>query len=529
MPINFKFIVFIVFLFINYRVIAQPNASPVNEIVIQTESGKVRGRMEKKFVVFKNIPYAAPPAGDLYFAAPVKHRVWNEIRDATKSGPTAPFIKPKEVDIDDKPIFGNGWIKGSDYLTVNIWAPRKSNRGAPVMVFIHGGAFVLGTADVPMYDGASFAKKGIVLVTLNYRLGIEGFLKINGVPTNLGIRDQIAALQWVKDNIASFGGDPSNVTIFGESAGAMAVGVLIVCPAAKGLFTRAIMLSGSAQSVLSSEQADIITGAYTKTLKIENTREAWLKFTPEQLLHAQGQVKSKSLKLKTKEYEDPTGGLVLFYPVIDGDIVPDIPLKEIEKGAAKTTDLLIGYNTDEMNYFLIPSGLQKKIKLNLILNIAVKKVHPAPSAIISVYKAQYPKKKLGEIFSAITTAYQFQVPAIRIAELQAKQNDRTYMYEFNWKSSVSNGTYGAYHGIGLPFLFNHLKIVTGVRGMLGPNGASEQLADKIQDAFIAFAKNGSPGWETYNNTEHKTMLINNTWILQRNPHEKEIISWDVVR
>lgn len=497
-------------------------------IVVTTEAGKVRGRIVNGISVFKSIPYAAPPVGNQRFAAPVKHQPWNNIRDALVKGPTAPFPLPKKGDIDDKPTFADGWVKGNDFLTNNIWAPDVNGK-LPVMVFIHGGAFVIGTSDVPLFDGTSFAKKGVVMVSMNYRMGIEGFLKIKGVPTNIGIRDQIASLHWVKDNIAAFGGDPDNVTVFGESAGAISIGVLLASPAAQGLFKRAIMQSGSGQAVLSGEQADRIANQYAKTLKIENTRESYLTFSSEELLAAQPKVNPKMVKLETESHADPTGGVTLFFPVIDGDIIPDVPLKVLKNNQEKEHDLLIGYNTDEMNYFLIPTGLLKKIRFNFVLNLAVRKVYPAPSVLIAVYKKAYPKKNLGELFSAILTSYQAQVPSVRFANAHSKNTGKTFMYEFAWPSSVKNGIYGAYHGVELPFVFNTINLVKGEEGMLGPQGGPAYLADKIQDAWVHFAKNGNPGWDAYNTRDRKTMLINNKWTLQTAPHAKVRAAWEGVR
>ncbi|MBC7922655.1 MAG: carboxylesterase/lipase family protein, partial [Ferruginibacter sp.] len=449
--------------------------------------------------------------------------------DARATGPTAPFVAPRTGVMDDQPVFGPGWVKGDDYLTTSIWTPAVAGSPRPVMVFIHGGAFVLGTSNVPLYDGASFARQGVVLVTLNYRLGIEGFLKIDGVPSNLGIRDQLAALRWVQANIARFGGDPGNVTVFGESAGAMSVAVLLASPAATGLFRRAIMMSGSGQAVLSGEQADRIAAKYAKVLKIKNTAEAYRRFTPEELLAGQQKVTPKMVKLDTEEYADPGSGTVLYFPVIDGDIVPAVPLASVQKGASSAIDVLVGYNSDEANYFLIPNGLLKKIKSNFILNLAVKRLHPAPSALTAVYKQAYPKKNRGELLSAIATAYQFQVPSVRLADAHARQPGRTYVYEFGWNSSAVGGTYGAYHGLALPVVFNNREIVTGPRGMVGPEGVPAELADKMQAAWVAFAKTGNPGWAAYAPGERKTMFIDNTWQLQTAPHEKEIQAWEGVR
>ena len=453
--------------FASYSVTAQ-NSSADN-IIVKTEAGKVRGKLSKGIAIFKNILYAAPPVGNLRFAAPVKPIPWNDIRDAIKSGPTPPNPTLKAGDIDGSPTLGNGWVKGDDFLTTNVWTPDVNGNRLPVMVYIYGGAFVMGASDVPLFDGTNFAKKGVVMVSFNYRLGIEGFLKINGVPSNIGIRDQIAALKWVQENIAAFGGDPGNVTIFGESAGAISVGVLLTSPATKGLFKRAIIQSGSGQAVLSGEQADRIASQYAKTLRITNTRDAYMKFTPEELLASQPKVKPKMVKLETEDFPDPSGGVSLYFPVIDGDIIPEVPLINARNGAGANCDLMIGYNTDEMNYFLVPTGLLKKIKFNLVLNLAVKKVHPSPSALIAVYKKEYPQKNLGELFSAILTSYQAQVPAIRFANAHSIAG-KTYMYEFAWPSTVANGTYGAYHGLELPFVFNNLDIVTGERGMVELKG-----------------------------------------------------------
>ncbi len=506
------------------------SSAKAQNIVVQTEAGKVRGKISKGIAVFKSIPYAAPPVGNLRFAGPVKPKPWDGVRDAIKFGPTPPSsFQQKTEGIDEKPIYGKGWIKGNDYLTTNVWTPDVNANHLPVMVYIYGGAFIIGSSNVPLFDGTNFAKKGVVMVSFNYRLGIEGFMKINGVPTNIGIRDQVAALQWVHDNITGFGGDPANVTIFGESAGAISVGVLVVSPAAKGLFKRAIMQSGSGQSVFSGEQADRISNQYAKNLKIKNGRNAYLKFTPEQLLAAQSKVTAKMVGLETEEHADPSGGVTLFLPVIDGEIVPDIPLRNLQSGAGGDCDLIIGYNTDEMNLFLIPSGVLKKIKLNLVLNLAVKKVHPAPSALIAVYKKEYPKKNLGQLFSAILTSYQAQIPSIRYADAHSKFGGKTYMYEFAWPSSYQNGSYGAYHGLEMPFVFNNLNNLAGERGMLGPKGAPQDLADKMQDAWVQFAKTGNPGWDAYTTPERKTMLINKTWQLQTNPHVKIITAWDGVR
>ena len=497
--------------------------------VVQTKAGKVRGIITEGISIYKSIPYAAPPTGELRFAAPVPAAAWDNIKDATVFGATPPYFTHPNIDMDEKPVLP-GWIKGNDFLTANVWAPlSNAETKLPVMVYIYGGAFIMGASNAPLFDGTSFAKKGVVFVSFNYRLGIEGFLKINGAPTNIGIRDQVAALKWVQDNIGAFGGDAANVTIFGESAGGISVGVLLTCPAAKGLFKRAIIQSGSGQAVLSAEQADIVARQFSKTLGISNSRDSYNKLSPEELLAAFPKVKPAMVNLKTSLHDDPTGGISLLLPVIDGDIVPGLPVDLMRRGAGAQYDLMIGYNSDEMNYFLVPTGVLKKIKLNFVLVAAVKKVHPAPVALLTTYKKHYPKKNKGQMLSAVLTAFMTQIPSMRFAEEHAKVNPKTYMYEFTWQSSVRNGEYGAYHGVELPFVFNNTEAVTGDKGMLGPKGAPAGMSDKIQNAWVMFAKTGNPGWDQFASGDRKIMFLNKDWQLRTNPYQTILTAWEGVR
>ena len=223
----------------------------MKELIVRTRSGAVRGIYEQGVAAFKGIPFAAPPVGQLRFAAPVPPQSWDGVREASTFSPTPPqadLSSQRMPGLDLRPIVGESWRKGEDYLMLNVWTPDVDTRGLPVMVFIYGGAFVSGGSSTHLYDGARFARDGVVLVSFNYRLGVEGFLPLDGGQTNVGLRDQIAALTWVQDNIAAFGGDPNTVTIFGESAGALSVDSLLVVPSAAGLFRRAISQSGGAST-----------------------------------------------------------------------------------------------------------------------------------------------------------------------------------------------------------------------------------------------------------------------------------------
>ncbi len=218
-------------------------------ITATTASGTVRGQVSNGVATFLGVPYAAAPTGELRFAAPQPAVPWDGVRDALTLGPSAPQHGAKTfAGIDMFPITGSEWRRGDEYLTLNVWAPVDAT-DCPVMVYIHGGGLMLGTKDAAVYDGRHFARDGVVTVALNYRLGVEGFVAISGAPTNLGLRDMLAALQWVQTNIATFGGNPQRVTVFGESGGGIAVACLVTSPLAAGLFTKAIVQSGHGSAV----------------------------------------------------------------------------------------------------------------------------------------------------------------------------------------------------------------------------------------------------------------------------------------
>src|SRR5437763_14971598 len=241
------------------------------DIDVRTQQGVVRGRMDEGVATFKGIPYAAPPFGANRFRPPQPIERWNGVREACNFGPTVP--KPPYFPPFDA-LLPEPAIPGEDCLNLNIWTPDVGRTGLPVMVWIHGGAFANGSGIVPQYDGSRFARDGVVCVTINYRLGADGFLYLDDGIANLGLLDQIAALTWVQENIAAFGGDPNNVTIFGESSGGMSVATLMAMPRATGLFRRAIAQSGAAHHVISPATAQR-TGSYLAAkLSVQPAREA---------------------------------------------------------------------------------------------------------------------------------------------------------------------------------------------------------------------------------------------------------------
>jgi para-nitrobenzyl esterase len=238
------------------------------EKTAETSTGKVRGTASGGVVRYLGVPYAAAPVGDLRFAKPEPHAPWLGIWDATVRGPSAPYAVKPFPGLDATPLIGEGWVQGDEYLNANIWRPDSDASGLPVMVFIHGGGFIVGSNSASIHDGSGFARSGVVCIAINYRMGIDGFLPIPGVPTNLGLRDMIAALIWARANAAAFGGDPNNVTVFGESAGAMAIADLITSPLAKGLFRRAIIQSGHGNMTRDISMMQRLVKKLAKFLKV---------------------------------------------------------------------------------------------------------------------------------------------------------------------------------------------------------------------------------------------------------------------
>jgi para-nitrobenzyl esterase len=505
----------------------------MNELIVKTGRGAVRGRNEQGVAAFKGIPFAVPPVGQRRFAAPVPPQPWDGIREVGAFSPTPPqadLSAQRMPGLDLRPIVGESWRKGDDYLTLNIWTPDPGARGLPVMVFIYGGAFVSGGSSTPLYDGARFARDGVVLVSFNYRLGVEGFLPLNGGETNLGLRDQIAALTWVQDNIAAFGGDPNTVTIFGESAGALSVDTLLAVSSTAGLFRRAISQSGGAQHTMSIEQATRVLARLAEILGITPTRESFASLSFEQLVAAQSQMLPGSLDLTTERDADPTGGLTLFLPVRDGDLISSQPVDAVRRGASATVDLLIGTNSQEMNLYYVPTGLLNRIASDEQVCASIGGLHPQPEKLIAAYRASRPGASPGELFSAIMTDWMFSIPSVRLAEAHAPHTGGTYLYEFAWPSPAFGGTLGACHGLELGFVFDTLDTpgLTGPQGMVGEHPPVE-LARRMHSTWITFAKTGDPGWAPYNTQQRQVMRISATWEILTDPRLAERQAWDGTR
>ncbi|MFC4949560.1 carboxylesterase/lipase family protein [Pseudonocardia sp. GCM10023141] len=463
---------------------------------MKTGAGEVRGQVDGGIARFLGIPYAAAPFGPHRFRAPAPAPSWEGVRDALAFGATVP--KPGYVPPFDT-LLPEPAVAGEECLNVNVWAPEGAT-GRPVMVWIHGGAFVNGSNAIPIYDGSAFARDGVVLVGINYRLGAEGFLAIPDAPANRGMLDQVAALEWVRDNIAAFGGDPDNVTIFGESAGGISVGTLLAMPAAEGLFRRAILQSGACHHALTAATADRIAGYVAEEIGVGATLAELEQVAPERFVAAQG-----ALSAQMSAAPDParwgeaaTNGMI-FEPVIDGEVLPALAFDRVQAGASAGVDLLVGNTTEEMRLFLVPGDGIGQVPEAAIGMIAAG--FGLPDGAVDAYRAARPGATPGLLMVDLVGEYMFRMPAVRLAEARPA----TFVYEFGWESPLFDGRLGACHALELGFVFDTLAASRGLTGATPP----QALADAMHAAWVAFATSGDPGWEPYG-TERKVRSFADT-------------------
>ncbi|SDK84411.1 para-nitrobenzyl esterase [Lentzea albidocapillata subsp. violacea] len=460
--------------------------------IVTTTSGPIRGRAHEHGTVYLSVPYAAPPVAGARFTEPGPHPGWTEVREATQRGATAPQpVRDRFGVLDMSPFFGPGWLRGDDYLTVNVWAPRQDGPH-PVMVFVHGGGFIAGSSHAPLYDGSAFARDGVVLVSVNYRLGASGFLHLPDAPDNRGLLDVRAALGWVRDNIHNFGGDTGNVTLFGQSAGAIIVGGLLADPLSSGLFQRAIVQSGSGTATFTPEQASIVTAAVGHELGFAPTAASLADVPDERLVALLPRL--NDLDLRTSSHHDPLGGITRF-----GLVTQDQPAAAVAAGHGADVDLLIGSNLDEGSLYLAPLGLLEATT-DADVHAAAARFHPDPDAAVRAYRQQHPSAGPAELRVVILGDGLFRSGTRALATAHATATPgRTYHYEFGWRSDAIGGQLGASHVMELPFVFDRLSLTTlhGPNALLGKAEAPAGLASSMHQTWVRFAETGNPGWRSH--------------------------------
>lgn len=456
----------------------------MNIVAVETIYGKYMGKKDEfGGISFKGIPYAKPPIGDLRWKAPANLEPSDKIFEAYEYGKVAIQVPT----YSEKASYS---LQGEDCLLLNIWTSDIYAKNKPVMVFIHGGAFGWGGTTDPLYDGQNFVRRrnDIILVTIQYRLNNLGFLDLSSIggkeyedSANLGLLDQIQALKWVKENIANFGGDPNNVTIFGESCGGTSVTLLMTMPKAKGLFQKVIAQSGCINITQSESNREILA----KFLEVSG------KNTIKELL-AMGEEEMRYVNFRMEELYN--------LPIRDGRLIPKDPYQEIIKGCAKGIKLLIGSNADEWNYWKqeIPdfdeNFPQRWEKVMAEVDSAIME------KFLSLRKGASRIRKVLDFANDIV----FRLPAIIMAENQSKHAD-TYMYYFKQPSAIEG--MGACHAVELAYVFYNLNatIFTG-------ENPSKLLADRIHDAWVNFATTGNPStentvWPKYDKETRTTMII----------------------
>jgi para-nitrobenzyl esterase len=472
-------------------------------VQVATAAGKIEGRelngVAAPVLQFRNVPFAASTGGPNRFRPAQPVEPWDGVRDGTEHGRIAPQpASPLEA------LLGSGKMAQSeDCLTLTVTTPGLDG-SRPVMVWIHGGAFVGGTGATPWYDGAAFARNGdVVVVAINYRLGSLGFLNVGHLLGEeyadsgaAGIGDQVAALEWVRDNIAAFGGDPTRVTVFGESAGGMSVGCLLGSPRAQGLFSAAIAQSGAAQNGSTLDQAAEVTALVLAELGLtEAGADGLLEVDVDRLLAAQ--VSASATITAARGMEGLSGGGLPFQPVIQTPTLPQLPLDAIRAGSAAGVRVVAGTTTQEWKLFgLMLRATQPALDEAHLLRRATKALGEAGPAIVETYTANRPGEDAEEVWSAIITDFVFRIPAIRMLEAQLAHRDDVYLYEFDHRSTAWGGALGACHAIEIPFAFDNLD-AAGAAAFIGDIGEAEQaLATETNAAWVA-AGTGQEPWARY--------------------------------
>ncbi|HEV2258776.1 MAG TPA: carboxylesterase family protein [Streptosporangiaceae bacterium] len=499
----------------------------VTEPVVRTASGLVRGRRAAAgrdaagrdtggVAVFLGIPFAQPPIGDLRFAAPRPARGWDGVRDAAVFGPPPP---QSAYAVTPAPPVAVG-TDPDDWLTVNVFTPDPGAAGLPVMVWIYGGAYRAGSSSLPGYDGTPLARHGVVLVTFNHRVGVEGYAQLPGVPANRGLLDQVAALRWVRENIAAFGGDPGRVTVFGESAGAGAIAALMVMPDAAGLFRRAI-----AQSVpgtfFSPALACDITAAIAARAGLPATAEAFRTADPARLTAAADAV-------RPGDHFGRWGPVAFtptpFSPVVDGEVLPAAPWREVAAGASRNVDLITGHTRDEYRLFMQVYGLRGKVTAELASEALAGLGPRTPAGGEASYRAAYPDADPETLFELVHTDWLFRMPTLHLAQGHSASGGRTFLYEFRYPASVGN--LGACHAIDVPLVFGDYQSLG--RMLFGPEppAAAVALGDLMRAQWAAFAAAGDPGWPLYTPGSRLTRIFDDPQDVAGYPEKASLHLWD---
>lgn len=486
--------------------------------MVETTSGPVVGEVDNGIEVYKGIPYAAPPVADLRYEAPRPAPTWTQPRDAADFGPAC-MQTPDDLENDPSTALSE------DCLTVNVWTPRAGGGSRPVLVWVHGGGFSWGTASHALYEGRNLAERGdIVVVSLQYRLGSFGWLDLSEVggaasTANNGLLDMTAALKWVQENAAAFGGDPDNVTVAGESAGAIALGSLLTTKAARGLFDRAILQSGSPGLVMTKDVAGAMSEEFLGKAGA-STIDDLRSMSADDLLAAQLSFEQGS------DFAD-----VGFHPVIDGVVLEQGSTVAVRDGLASTVPLLIGTTRDESRYWLLYYDYLDRLPLSYSQPWLDAVSGGRSAEINDAFLVDRPDLNSGQLMMATATSSAFTMPAIRFSEALSNRGSPVWMYRFTLPSNQLDGRMGSPHAMELPFMFGNLEAEPALLDPSANRAEYEQLAAVMQDAWISFARDGDPStdalgtWPMYDEAARRTMMFDIDSGLASDPFSVERTVW----
>jgi len=502
-------------------------------VTAETTLGKVRGVDNNGIKVFKGIPYGASTAGSNRFMAPADPSKWTGVRDALEYGHSAPQRNP------DAPARAGGLgvasenlpPEGEDCLVLNVWTPAvgaNANRKRPVMFWCHGGGFVTGSGSSPDTDGSNLARRGdVVVVTINHRLNVLGFANLSEFSTDFaasgdaGMLDIVKALQWVRANIANFGGDPNTVMVFGQSGGGRKVETLLAMPSAKGLFHRAAIESGATMQVVERATAIRVGEQLLAKLGIPKNQVREIQKMPvEKIMAAYFAVLKDSPGV-----DQMTAG---FSPTLDGKFITQHPFHPTASNVSPDVPVLIGstrtelttsYLNDPAAFSLDDNGLRTRVQAIM---------GDQSGRIIDVYRRANPGAPPSDLFFLIASDHRYSAPTMKIAERRAALGKGpVYLYYFTWETPVMGGKLKTPHTMEIPFVFDNVKISARLTG----GGADAMaLADKVSDAWIAFARTGNPNtpklprWPTYDAKDRATMVINNASKIVNDPLREQRIA-----
>ncbi|WP_022917764.1 carboxylesterase/lipase family protein [Ruania albidiflava] len=482
-------------------------------VVADTTSGRVRGVRRERSIAFRGIPYAAAPVGELRFQAPAPHPGWDGVRDALANGPTPSLGPTGDTYSIPEPV-----VPGDEVLNLNVFTPTLDPAARlPVHVWVHGGGFVGGSPGGAWFDGDSFAGHGVVTVAITYRLGFEGYGDVPGAPGNRALRDVIAALQWVAQNIAGFGGDPDQVTIGGQSAGGSAVLALLVSPVARGLFRSVVCHSGPLPDIPLA-RARRVGAEMARTVGVEHTVAGWRDVPREQVVAAERAREGADLVSAVRDLHQVLAGrdpITDFGPVIGDEVLPDDPVAAIAGGAGGDVPLLLGTTSHEFNRItaVVERYLASGVAGAVLMGLGV------PPVLARAYPRAYPDFSPAELLGQAVTDRVFRMPAVQVAQARAAAGSPAWLWDFRWRSPVTDR---AVHCVDLPFAWQRLGVDRVAR--IAGEDPPVALAEELHGAVVQLVREGRAGWPVFTSTEPVAKVWDTPSWVGRDPYRFERIA-----